>query len=110
MTTIAQLHERVQYLFGERADQLAKETGFVKRKRQLGGADFVQGLVFGLLANPDHSTKELASIVGRRDVHISASGVSQRFTQEAAQLLQRLLRGAFALGIEAEQADPNRLL
>ncbi len=110
MTTIAQLHERVQYLFGERADQLAKETGFVKRKRQLGGADFVQGLVFGLLANPDHSTEELASIVGRRDVQISASGLSQRFTQEAAQLLQRLREEAVALGIEAEQAVPSELL
>src|SRR5258708_32728290 len=110
MTTIAQLHERVQYLFGERADQLAKETGVVKRKRQLGGDDCVQGLVFGLLANPDHSTEELACIVGRRDVQISASGLSQRFTQEAAQLLQRLLEEAVALGIEAERAVPSDLL
>jgi hypothetical protein len=110
MTTIAHLQERVQYLFGERADHLAKEMGFVKRERKLGGADFVQGLVFGLLANPDHSTEELVSILGRREVQISASGLSQRFTEEACQLLQRLLEEAVALGIKAQQAVPSDLL
>lgn len=39
MTTIAQMHEQVQYLFGERAEQLGRATGFVKRQRKVGGAD-----------------------------------------------------------------------
>lgn len=110
MTTIAYVKERVQHLFGERAEQLARETGFVKRQRKLGGADFVQGLVFGLLANPEHSTEELASILGRRGVQISAAGLCQRFTQEASQLLWRLLQEAVALGIQAQHVAPVELL
>src|SRR2546423_726973 len=110
MTTIAYVKERVQHLFGERAEQLARETGFVKRKRKLGGADFVQGLVFGRLANPEHSTEDLASILGRRGVQISAAGLCQRFTQQASQLLWRVLQEAVALGIEAEEGAPVELL
>lgn len=110
MTTITRLQEGVQLLLGERAEQLARETGFVKRRKKLGGADFVQGLVFGLLSNPDHSTEELASLLGRRNVQISAPGLCQRFTEQAAQLLQRVLEEAVALGLQAEQAVPVELL
>jgi hypothetical protein len=110
MTTITQLKERVQHLLGERAEQLGRATGFVKRQRKLSGADFVQGLVFGLLANPEHSTEELASILGRRDVQISAPGLCQRFTEEASTLLLRVLEEAVSLGIEAQEAVPVELL
>ena len=110
MTTIAQLQTQLQDLFEERANALAKETGFVKRKRNLSGADFVQGQVFGLLANPDHSMEELARLLGRRDVQISASGLCQRFSREAVTLFQRLVEEAIALGIQAEEAVPSDLL
>lgn len=110
MTTIAQVKERIQDLLEERAEQLGRETGFVKRERQLSGADFVQGLVFGLLQDPENSTEELATILGRREVQISASGLCQRFTEEAATLLLRLLDEAVALGLEAADAAPVELL
>lgn len=110
MTTIAQVKERIQELLEERADHVGRETGFVKRERQLSGADFVQGLVFGLLHDPEHSTEELATILGRRAVHISASGLCQRFTEEAATFLLRLLEDAVALGLEAADAAPVDLL
>jgi hypothetical protein len=32
---------------------LAQQTGFVQRRRQISGADFVQGLVFGWLHQPE---------------------------------------------------------
>ena len=110
MPTIAQVKERIQELLEERADDLGRETGFVKRERQLSGADFVQGLVFGLLHDPEHSTEELATILGRRAVHISASGLCQRFTEEAATFLLRLLEEAVALGLEATDAAPVDVL
>lgn len=37
----------IQHLLTERADELAVETGFVKRRRKLNGSAFAQGLVFG---------------------------------------------------------------
>lgn len=98
MTTRARLQERVQGRFGERANPLAKETGVIKRERQRSEADCVQGWVFGLRTNPDNLTEDLASLLGRRDVLISASGRWQRLTADVA------------LGREVPQGVPAALL
>ena len=47
MISVAQQEEQLKELFNERATTLAQQTGFVQRRRQISGADFVQGLVFG---------------------------------------------------------------
>ncbi|GAC1299347.1 MAG: hypothetical protein NVSMB27_39370 [Ktedonobacteraceae bacterium] len=64
MSTVAQIKEVLQRVLGPRADELARETHFVRRKRQLDGSDFVQGVVFGLLHQANASTEELAQIEG----------------------------------------------
>jgi hypothetical protein len=64
MSTVAQIKEVLQRVLGPRADELARETHFVRRKRQLNGSDFVQGLVFGFLHQADASTEDLAQIEG----------------------------------------------
>jgi hypothetical protein len=86
MSTIAQVKELLQRILGPRADELARETHFVRRKRNLDGSDFVQGLVFGYLHQADATTEDLAQILERREVDISASGLCQRFTQSAVAL------------------------
>jgi hypothetical protein len=62
------------------------------------------------LANPEHSTEELASILRRRQVQISAAGLCQRFNERAVKLLQRLLEEAIALGLSAVKPAPVELL
>jgi hypothetical protein len=110
MSTVAQIKEVLQRVLGPRADELARETHFVRRKRQLDGSDFVQGLVFGFLHQADASTEELAQILGRREVDISASGVCQRFNQAAAEFFERVLAEMVKEGIQAEQPVPAELL
>jgi hypothetical protein len=82
----------------------------VRRKRTLNGSDFVQGLVFGFLHQADASTEELAQILGRREIDISASGLCQRFSQAAAEFLERVLAEMVNESIQAEQPAPAELL
>src|SRR5436305_15012039 len=91
MTTITHVAETVQRIIGEEAEQLAREVGFLKRKRVLSGADFVQSLILGWLQEPEITLDGLTQVLERREVSISASGLSQRFTPEAATLLHRVL-------------------
>src|SRR6266487_1772656 len=86
MSTVAQIKEIVQRVLGPRADELARETHCVRRKRTLDGSDFVQGVVFGYLHQADATSEELAQILGRREVEISASGLCQSVTQAACAL------------------------
>jgi len=91
MTSVSQVAEILQHVLEEEAVQLAKETGFIERERCFDGADFVQTLIFGWLQSPDLTLCGLTQVAQRREVSISASGLCQRFTQEAAIFMQRVL-------------------
>lgn len=60
MTTIPQVGQSMQVILNETADQIGRASGFVQRQSKLGGADLVQTLVFGWLANSQASLEELA--------------------------------------------------
>src|SRR5579864_7729040 len=96
--------ETLQHILEEEANQLARESGFVQRERVLSGADFAQTLIFGWLAEPEITLSGLTQVAGRRDVEITASGLSQRFTAEAADFLQRLLQRLTQVHLQAEAA------
>src|SRR5580700_849100 len=80
MVPLSQQAEILQRMLGPRADQLAHETGFIQRERVLSGSDFAQALILGWLQQPDERVEGLVQILGRREVTITASGLSQRFT------------------------------
>src|SRR5215471_16496467 len=88
---VSQLAALLQHILGSEADHLARETGFIQRERAFSGADFAQALIFGWLQRPDERLDGLVQILGRREVAITASGLCQRFTKEAATFLQRML-------------------
>jgi len=81
---------------------LAQQTGFVQRRRQISGADFVQGLVFGWLHQPQASMGELGGAIAYREVSISDSGLTQRFTPQAATFLQAMLAEVVAQVMSSE--------
>lgn len=89
--SVSQVSEALHRVLEEEARALAKETGFIQRERALTGADFAQSLIFGWLAEPHLTLCGLSQVAGRREVNITASGFSQRFTEQAATFLQRLL-------------------
>jgi hypothetical protein len=55
------------------------------------GADFAQAMILGWLQQADERLEGFTQILERPEVSITASGLSQRFTQEAAIFMQRLL-------------------
>ncbi len=94
MPIIDQVADALQDVFGEVAQRLARDTRFVQRASKLGGAHFVQTLVFTYLANPDATLEELSQTAAALNVDITPAGLTQRFTAEAATFLQEVLAAA----------------
>src|SRR5436305_115141 len=109
MMTIAQVATTFQHVLIETATQAAMASGFIKRRRKLTGAAFVQGLVFGFLAHPAATYDQLAQAVGRAGIRISPQGLEQRLTTEAATCLQTVLGAATRVVVEAEQTAASVL-
>ena len=91
MTSVAQMAQTLSEVLEEEATRLGRESGWQQRQRALSGADFVQTLLFGWWQDPKISLDGLTQVAGRRLVQISASGLHQRFTPQAAHLLFQIL-------------------
>jgi hypothetical protein len=91
MKIIPQISKYLQEILISEADNLATETGFVKRSSKMTGALFAQTLIFGWLSKPDSTLEELSQVAMSLGLKISAQGIEQRFNQEASELLKRLL-------------------
>lgn len=102
MTTIPQLAAAVQTIMTTVADQAARETGFVVRQSKLGGAGFVQTLVFGWLGKPMASLGELAQTAAALGIPISPQGLDDRFTPAAAACVRHVLETAVTAAITAD--------
>ena len=105
MTSIPQQAEALQQILEEEADRLAKETGFIERERAFTGADFAQALIFGWLQRADERLEGLVQILERREVSITASGLSQRFSKKAATFMRRLLERLAQVQLQAEAVE-----
>jgi hypothetical protein len=84
------------------ADEAAVSVGFIRRRRILTGALFVQALVLGFLARPAATLHQLTQTVAARGAVISPQGLAQRFGPEAAALLERVLAAAVAAPLRAD--------
>jgi hypothetical protein len=91
MTSVTQCEAMLNHVLNERANALARETGFVKRERKLTGARFVQVLAVGHLHQPAATLDQLTQDAQVCGVQISASGLHQRCTEQAASFLQAVL-------------------
>ncbi len=96
MTTVARVAEDVQWLLGDEADQLGRETGFIQRQVKLTGSTFAQMLVFGTLNSPQISYTDMSQDATLIGVPMSAQGLAQRFTERAASFLLCVLERAVA--------------
>lgn len=86
------LQKLFTFIHPERVDEIAKETGFIKRKRLVTANDFLS-LIFQLQGNlVDYSIQELcAKLCSEQDILISRAAVDKKFTPEAVLFLQRLV-------------------
>ncbi len=102
MPIIEQVADALQDVFGLVAQGLARDTRFVQRESKLGGAHFVQTLVFTYLANPEATLEELSQTAAALGVAITPAGLTQRFTAEAATFLQEVLGAAVTRTLAAD--------
>lgn len=94
MSSIPYVCAAMQTVLSTVANTAARSTGFIQRQRKLTGASFVQALVFGFLANPRLSLDQLAQTAAALGTPLSAQGLDQRFTPQAAACLQAVLGAA----------------
>ena len=91
MTQIITQLQTICHLFlAAKADQVGRQTGFVKREPRLTGAKFLQMLVFGFIQIPDASLEQLSDVAQDLEVAISRQGISQRMTPEAVAFMKRM--------------------
>ncbi|ANU09576.1 transposase [Planococcus antarcticus DSM 14505] len=86
------------FLEPEKVDALAKETGFIQRKRKWTASDFLSLLfqVHGNLIDP--SLQELSTkLLSKQEIAISRTAVDQKFTGKAVHFLQRLVEELFLI-------------
>lgn len=86
------------------ADQIAERVGFVRRRRKLSGAAFVQALVFGWIDDPHAPVDALAARLPAAGVPVSPQALHKRFTPVAAEFLREVLLGAVGQLVAAQPA------
>ncbi len=106
MSILTSLTQTMPPLLTSLAEAVAKQTGFLQRRRKLTGAQFVQTLVFGWLAAPEATLEELAQTAAALGTAVSPQALDQRFTPQAAACLRGVLDAALE---QLVAADPVAL-
>jgi hypothetical protein len=92
---IAHLNDRIQRFFQSGAELTAKVTFFVRRRSKLTASRFVQGLVFGWLANPLASLNDLVAFMYRQwGIHVSPQGLDARIHRYAVDFMKKMCQNA----------------
>jgi hypothetical protein len=103
--SVAELHTTLHDLFYDSADQLAKDTGFCQRRRQLSGSVFARTLVFSTLDKPAPSLQDFADFASEHlHIDVSHNAFEQRFSDKAPDFLAALFADAFNRCLSAQPA------
>jgi hypothetical protein len=103
--SVTQVMEQYQLILEEEVHDLAWETGAVKREGKMDAATLAQTVIFGFWQDPDLSLGGLAQISGRREVYVTASAISQRFSPECAEFFLKILQRLVAVSFEGEKVE-----
>lgn len=97
MTTISQISQDLNSLFTHIADEEARRTGFILRRRDVTGSGFAQGVVLGWAHQPQATRKQLHESVLEAGLEITPQGLDQRFNPAATAFMRGLLEKALTL-------------
>lgn len=103
--SVTQVMEQYQLILEEEVKDIAYETGAVKRKGKLDAVTLVQMMVFGFWQDPDLRLSGLAQIGGRREVHVTESAISQRFTPACAIMFLKIMQRLAEVTLEGEKVE-----
>lgn len=102
MSSIPQIATALQTVLTEVATTAARETGLIRRERAMSGAQFVQTLVLGWLANPDATYDDLVAMAADLGVTISGPALSDWFSDHSVACLSQVLEAAVAQVVAAD--------
>lgn len=105
MISVTHFEEAMQDLFGAKTDHLAKDLHVVQREREVTGSSLARTVIFGWLAHPEATLDELSQLARANELSITGSGLSQRFTEDAAQFFYVLVQWASQLCLRAEPVE-----
>jgi hypothetical protein len=94
MGMVATVSASLQSLFGAMAQEVARESPAVLRRRKFTAATLAQTFVLGFLAQPRASDEELAQTAALCGVAVTPRAIEQRFTTRPADFLEALFRRA----------------
>jgi len=103
--SVTQVMEQYQKILEEDVQDLGWETGAFQRNGELDAATFVQLIIFGFWQEPEMRMSGLAQIGGRREVSVSPSAISQRFTAESATLFLKILQRLSEVRLISEKVE-----
>lgn len=91
-TMIPEIAEAMWQVLEVEANYAGYKSKFIKRKRKITGASFVQSLVFGYLAKSSATSEELRQAASAVEVEITRQGLDKRFSRESATCLEMVLK------------------
>ena len=94
MSILQQVPAKMQAILETVADEVAVNTGLVKRKRKLTGSALAQILVLGWLENPEASYQHLTETAAALGIQVSRQALEQRLTLETTEMLKLTLDAA----------------
>jgi hypothetical protein len=103
--SVTQVMEQYQAILEEEVREIAWETGAVRREGKLDAATLAQIIIFGFWQDPEIRLSGLAQIGGRREVYVTGSAISQRFTPECAMLFLKVLQRIAEVDLESDKVD-----
>ena len=108
MSILQQVPEKMQTILQTVADEVAPQTGCVKRNRKLTGSALAQTLVFGWLEHPEASYQQLTETAATLGIQVSRQALEQRLTPETAEMLKLTLEAAITemLEVASRTASP----
>lgn len=110
MSIFSKVAKTLQFIFNERADILAKETGFIIRQRKITGSNFIKTFLFGWLQNHCPSMEGLVRSALNHGLHITAQGLDKRFNESAATFIKSVLDEAVGQVVKATTAVDVKIL
>jgi hypothetical protein len=100
--TVSNIATILQEVLVEKAEALARSSGFIVRQRALTGSSFAAGLVIGWLSDEQASLSGLQQMVRAGGSQLSRQGLAQRFTASAAAFMKGLLEYSLSKRVSGE--------
>lgn len=101
-TIIPEIADAMWHVLNDAAHEGGRVSGFIKRKKKLSGASFVQSLVFGYLAKSSATSDELRQAAATCGVNITRQGIDKRFSLASANCLEFVLAATVRQVIQAQ--------